>query len=180
MRMLKEMVLSILIAGSTSSAAFGMHSYSCLVDYVYSGVPEFVRTHLEDEPSKREKEIFVSGTSLTGETLLHTVIGYHDLACIRILLESVPEEHRIEYILTKDGKGYTALHRAVFCGCADEVALLLEFIPVEKRAAIISARGDHDATALYFAVVCKYPQIIRILIESVPEKQRISVLWLKA
>ncbi|MFA6535100.1 MAG: ankyrin repeat domain-containing protein [Candidatus Babeliales bacterium] len=131
---------------------------------------------LESIPANLKVEFITTFVSKEGDTFLHTAGNQGNPDIIRILLETVPEVQRFEYIMAKGNMKFTALHWLAIHGHASGLRVLLGFVPLEQRLRVIASRDFELKTALHVAVWCGFAEIAKILIEAVPEEYRIGLI----
>lgn len=191
MRMFKQLLASMLIVSCTSSSVFGMKrkaSDGPIKDdsevpsanrkkgdtQVDTSVFDWAKEMLDKAEAirrKRQKEV----------NMFVDAVRYSEEGIIRALLESIPAEQRVEFIMSGEScYGNTALHTVVLKNRSIAIArMLLDVVPVERRVEFITNSNLQLCGSIHLAAMFDRPELAREMLMSIPIEQRAACIMTK-
>ncbi|SNV07849.1 Ankyrin repeat protein [Legionella waltersii] len=106
------------------------------------------------------------------EIKLIEAAAYSDIQSLRVFLEVLTEQQRLEAILSKNALGWNLLHKVATQ--PDALKTILEFLSKDQLAQVVNKQTITGETVL--TLVAQSPELVKLILQRLPDNQRLEAL----
>ncbi|XP_067946396.1 serine/threonine-protein phosphatase 6 regulatory ankyrin repeat subunit C-like [Watersipora subatra] len=140
-------------------------SYSAIMVAAYEGHTEICRLLLS--PIRRTADELLWMKRKDGWTALHFAVLRGDSECVELLIDTVSDERKYEFVAEKTEDGSTALALAAVCGSSKCIEFLFYNFSSLQRDSLLNIQSNYLYTPLHCAAYYGQTTALKVMLGSV-------------